>query len=102
MQERKEEKEKKEESIKIRVTKKQKDKLISLSKLRKESLSSYILNECLKEEDDLFAPLPQYIDMLNSLNEIYHIVQKQGDSQLKERVRTVYQKYTDKSKKGDF
>ena len=48
----------KDTSIRVRLTKEQKDKLKIKSKLNKESVSSYILRKSLGEEMDVYRHIP--------------------------------------------
>lgn len=84
--------ESKKESIKLRVTKKEKDKLLQLSKEQNESLSSYILRKCLEDIRDSY-PMPEKIGICNFMNEIYHEIEKYGNQQLKRNIRVIYQNY---------
>ena len=85
--------ERKQEFIKVRISKKDKDKLLKLSKQSKESLSSYILNKSLCTTDNSTIALPQQINMVNFINEIYHEINKSKNELLKEKVKTICNSY---------
>ena len=79
----------KKESIKIRITKKDKDKLKKLSGLANESISAYILRKSLSEDADNVNVTPQTIEIYTLLSDIYHEIEKYGDVQLQNRIRSI-------------
>lgn len=79
----------KKESIKIRISKNDKDKLKELSNSANESLSAYILRKSLCEDPDIMELLPQTVELQNLLNEIYHEVEKCNDEQVKKRIKHI-------------
>lgn len=81
------------ESIKIRITKKDKDRLMKKAKSSNESLSGYMLRKSLCGDSDLSSVIPQEIDIWNFFNEIYHEIDKKGSEQLKADIQSIYQKY---------
>lgn len=81
---------KKNESIKLRVSKEDKEKLLQLSKARHETLSSYLLHSSLQPHSGFETSIPQIIDTFNLFNEIYHEIQKYPDNQLKEKIMIIY------------
>lgn len=85
--------ESKTESIKLRVTKTEKDRLISLSKAKKESLSSYMLRKSLEDSQGAYDVIPDKIEICNFMNEIYHEIEKCDNPQLKRNIRKIYQNY---------
>ena len=92
--------EKKDEFIKFRVTKKEKEALKQLADNGNESLSSYILRKSLYEASDLSDLLPPMIDTINFFNEIYHVIQKSGNDQFVSKISLLYQKYIDHKKEA--
>lgn len=86
--------ESKSESIKIRVTKEQKDNLVELAKSNKESLSGYILRKSLDNRQDSYGSLPEKIQICCLMNELYHEIAKRGDEQLIRDVKRIYKNYT--------
>lgn len=83
----------KNETIKIRVTKKEKDTLQQLSKNNGKSLSAYVLQKSLHENSGSSHLLPKEFDTLNVFNEIYHQIIKSGNKELEKDVAILFQKY---------
>ena len=79
----------KKESIKIRISKIDKDKLKKLSNSTNESLSAYILRKSLCEDTDIMELIPQTVELQNLLNEIYHEIEKCNDEQVKNRIKNI-------------
>lgn len=84
-------KDNKSEIVKFRITKK--EKLIKAAKSENESLSSYIQKKIQQEYPDPFQSLPQIIDINNSFNEIYHIIEKSGNEALTKEIFLLCHKY---------
>lgn len=80
------------EFIKIRVNKQEKEKLKKIANIANESLSSYILKECLRTDTDYLNSLPNAIESLNLLNEICHEINKCNDEQLKNSIKNMLNK----------
>lgn len=87
----------KSESIKFRITKEEKEKLIRIAESRNESLSSYILKRSLQEYPDTFRSLPQIIDTNNLVNEIYHMVKRNGNEALMGELSSLLHKHISNS-----
>lgn len=85
--------ESKTESIKLRVTKTEKNRLIALAKVKKESLSSYMLKKSLEDSLESYDTMPDKIEICNLMNEIYHEVEKNGNQKLRKNIRQIYQNY---------
>lgn len=83
----------KSEIVKFRITKEEKEKLIKAAKSENESLSSYIQRKIQQEYPDPFQSLPHIIDTINSLNEIYHKVEKSGNETLTKEIFLLCHKY---------
>lgn len=86
--------ERKQEFIKIRISKKDKETLLKLSKKSKESLSSYILHKSLCTTDNSTIALPQQIDYIKFISDIYHEINKSDDEHLKDQVKTICNSYS--------
>ena len=88
---------KKDEFIKIRISKKDKERLIQLSKKENENLSSFILRKSLCQETASSHIssyiLPQEIYVRNFVNEIYHTVNKTDNEELKKEITTICNTY---------
>ena len=83
----------KDQYIKIRVTKQEKERLLKLAGKEKNTLSNYLLHKGLAETDGTGGiPLPEKIEILDFLNEVYHESQKCGDEKLGESIKLFYQK----------
>ena len=84
---------KKDEFIKIRISKKDKETLMTLSEKENESLSSFILRKSLCQENVSFhsSPCitPQEIYVRNFVNEIYHEISRSDNEQLRRNVTTI-------------
>lgn len=83
----------KNETIKLRVTKEQKETLKRLSKQNKESMSSYLLRKGMEEERSAYSSLPDKIDACNLLNEIYHALAMAGERKAGEIFQASLKKY---------
>lgn len=83
----------KKESIKLRVTKKEKDKLVKLSKAKKETLSGYMLRKSLDDSQNAYCTLPERIEFCTFMNDIYHEIAKTGNEQLEKSIEKIYQNY---------
>lgn len=83
----------KDEYIKIRISKKDKEKLINLSNKENESLSSFILRKSLSQEtiSSHSSPYikPTEIHLLNFVNEIYHEVSRSDNEKLTRNVTAI-------------
>lgn len=80
------------EFIKIRVNKQEKEKLKKLANITNESLSSYILKKSLRKDTDNLNSLPNAIESLNLLNEVWHEINKCNDEQFKNRIKNILNK----------
>ena len=80
----------KNESIKLRVTKEQKEKLKYLSKQNNESMSVYILRKSMEEKISSYRFISDKIDC-NLLNEIYHGLVMSDGRQTEQEVRKIFQ-----------
>lgn len=90
--------ESKKESIKLRVTKKEKDRLVKLSKAKKETLSGYMLRKGLDDSQNAYSTLPERIEFCTFMNDIYHEIAKSGNGQLERSIKKLYQNYTETHK----
>lgn len=81
----------KDTSIRVRLTKEQKDKLKIKSKLNKESISSYILRKSLGAEMDVYQHIPDRVRVCAVMNEIYHGIVKRCGSEVECAVREAFQ-----------
>lgn len=79
--------------IKIRISKTDKETLMKLSQKNKETISSYILHKSLYENADSPINLAQQIDTLNFINEIYHKINASADELLKAEVKALCNSY---------
>ena len=83
----------KNEFIKIRISKKDKETLMTLSEKENESLSSFILRKSLCQENVSFHSssciTPQEIYVRNFVNEIYHEISRSDNEQLRRNVTTI-------------
>ena len=84
-------KEIKNETIKIRVTPKEKNKLKKLSESNKLTLSNYMLEMSLCDKPNTLLP-SERIRLINFINEVYHEVKKSNDNQLKNVIYDLYRK----------
>lgn len=76
--------ERKSEAIILRVTKKEKESLISEAKKKGRTLSRYLVESRLEEEGDTDCiPQQKMIEMIDFLNEIYHKALSCGNEKLK-------------------
>lgn len=83
----------KSESVKFRITKEEKEKLVKTAKSENESLSSYIQKKICQEYPDPFQLLPHIIDTNNFFNEVYHIIEKNGNEALAKEIFLLYHRY---------
>ena len=83
----------KNEFIKIRISKKDKETLMKLSQKNKETISSYILHKSLYENADSPINLAQQIDTINFINEIYHKLNASADELLKAEIKALCNSY---------
>ena len=74
----------------IRVTEKEKEKLTELSHNCNKSVSNYMLQKSLHEDSELSILPPDKINIINCMNEIYHVVQKFGNQELTENITSLY------------
>ena len=88
--------------IKIRISKKDKETLMKLSKKNKEYISSYMLHKSLCENADSPINLTQQIDTLNFINEIYHKINASDDELLKADVKALCNSYILNSEREDY
>lgn len=80
------------ETIKIRVNELEKEKLKKLADAENESLSSYILKKSLRTDTDYLNSLPDAIESLNILNEVWHEINKCNDEQFKKNIKNLLNK----------
>ena len=83
----------KNEFIKIRISKKDKETLMKLSQKNKESISSYMLHKSLCENTASPINLAHQIDTINFINEIYHKINASADELLKAEVKALCNSY---------
>ena len=83
----------KNEFIKIRISKKDKETLMKISQKNKKSISSYMLHKSLCGNADSPINLAQQIDTLNFINEIYHIINSSADELLKAEIKALCNSY---------
>ena len=76
----------------IRVSEKEKEILAKRSHNCHKSMSSYILQKSLQNDSESSISLPDKIDIINCMNEIYHTVQKFGNQELTENITLHYKK----------
>lgn len=70
--------------INIRVTEEEKERLIKLAKKEKKTVSMYLVQKGLSEgsgTESVF--LPEQVETINLMNELWHRVQKCNDRELK-------------------
>ena len=83
----------KDEYIKIRISKKDKERLKNLSNKENESLSSFIIKKSLSQEtvSSHSSPniTPPEIYLINFVNEIYHEVNRSDNKKLKGKVAAI-------------
>lgn len=87
----------KSESVKFRITKEEKEKLVKTAKSENENLSSYIQKKIKQEYPNPLLSFPQIIDNTNFFNEIYHKIEKSGNETLLKEVYLLYHKYISNS-----
>ena len=84
---------KKDEYIKIRINKKDKEKLIKLSNKENETLSSYILRKSLDQENVSSYTSPYItaleIHLINFVNEIYHEISRTDNETLNRNITAI-------------
>lgn len=80
----------KDESIRVRLTKEQKDELKIKARLNKESVSSYILRKSLGEEMDIYWHIPDRVRICAVMNEVYHGIAKRCGSEMECAVREAF------------
>ena len=81
----------KNESIKLRVTKEQKEKLKYLSEQNNESMSAYLLRKSMENKTSSYRFISDKIDICNLLNEIYHGLVMSDGRQTEQKVRKKFQ-----------
>lgn len=81
----------KNESIKLRVTKEQKEKLKYLSEQNNESMSAYLLRKSMENKTSSYRFISDKIDICNLLNEIYHGLVMSDGRQTEQKVRKIFQ-----------
>ena len=77
------------ESIKIKVSKLEKEKLKQLASTAGKELAPYIRQKCLCTDYDFLESLPTAIEAWNLLNEICHEIEKCNDTSLKKRIKNI-------------
>lgn len=80
----------KSEIIKIRVSKKDKEKIKTMSRLNNETLTSYLLRKGLEEDADFFCHMPDRVESCGLLNEIYHRIIMRCGRQLEWEVQAAF------------
>lgn len=83
----------KDTSIRIRISKKDKDKLLKLSRKDKKSVSNYILHKSLDENTVSSLTLAEQINIINFINDIYHRIDASDDIHLKKEVKKLCNSY---------
>lgn len=88
---------KKDEYIKIRISKKDKEKLIKLSNKENETLSSYILRKSLDQKSVSSYTFPYFtpfeIQLRTFVSEVYHEINKSDNEVLKRNVIAICNNY---------
>lgn len=92
----------KSESIKIRVTKEEKERLKELSLLNNENLSSYLLKKGMEDHENIYRSIPDKTDICDLLNEIYHEILTRFGSQIGRDAGEVFQAALSKYGNGGF
>lgn len=82
----------KNEYIKIRVTKQEKEHLKKQADTQGKTLSAYMLEQGMRTNSICKAPSPDTIDTYDLLNEIYHQVRKSDDEPLKSRIKHIMER----------
>lgn len=88
--------------INIRVTEKEKEELVARAKKEKMTVSMYLVQKGLAEKSgagDHF--LPEQVETIDFLNELWHRVQKCGSRELKADISELYQKAFDRIKEDE-
>ena len=88
------------ESIKVRLSKQEKDTIKYLSELNKETMSSYLLRKSMENDMDIYQMMPDKIEICNLLNEIYHRVTLSVGEQKEQEVREVFREALKKYGEG--
>lgn len=96
----KKQKELKLESIKVRLSKKEKDTIKYLSELNNETMSSYLIRKSMEDNRNFYLLIPDKIEICNLLNEIYHGVIVSEGRQREPRIREVFQEALKKYEEG--
>lgn len=87
----------KDQYIKLRVTKQEKEKLMQLAAKEKQTLSCYLLHKGLTGTDGTGSILlSEKIEISDFLNEIYHNIQKSCDEKLKTEIQALCLKNMDR------
>ena len=85
------------ESLKVRLSKKDKDTIKYLAELNNETMSAYLLRKSMENDRNFYQLLPDKIEVCNLLNEIYHRVTasvgKQKEQEMSEIFWEVLKKY---------
>lgn len=85
--------------INIRVTEKEKEELAARAKKEKMTVSMYLVQKGLAEKSGTGERfLPEQVENVDFLNELWHRVQKCGNRGLKEDIEALYQKAFDRIK----
>lgn len=82
----------KNEYIKIRVTKQEKEHLKKQADTQGKTLSAYMLEQGMRTNSICKAPSPDTIDNYDLLNEIYHQIRKSNDDHLKNRIESIIER----------
>lgn len=84
--------ERKSESIILRVTKEEKDSLMTEAKKKKKTLSRYLVESGLVGTDMTDGiPMQERIEVCDFLNEIYHKARSCGNKELENDIKALYQ-----------
>lgn len=83
----------KDTSIRIRISKEDKDTLLKLSRKDKKSVSNYILHKSLYENTVSSLTLTKQINIINFINDIYHRINASSDNHLKAEVKKICNSY---------
>ena len=79
----------KNDTVKLRVTEQEKGLLQKLAAKENTSLSAYILCKSLYADSTHYNSFPNIIERIDLANELYHEIQKYGDTLLKNRAETI-------------
>ena len=65
------------------------------------STSAYMRQKALADNDSVLEQIPNYIDIWNLSNDIYHVVERHGDEQLMQNIKNILDHSLNLSKETD-